>query len=51
MTYDFTWTEEQLNVILAGLGELPAKISLPIIIKIQQTAQEKMKENQKEKAR
>lgn len=30
---------DELNIILAGLGELPAKASLPLIQKIQDAAQ------------
>ena len=30
---------DELNIILAGLGELPAKASLPLIQKIQGAAQ------------
>lgn len=30
---------DELNIILAGLGELPAKASLPLIQKIQSAAQ------------
>lgn len=30
---------DELNIILAGLGELPAKASIPLIQKIQDAAQ------------
>jgi len=35
MNYGFTFTTEQVNLILLGLGELPAKQSLSLIQKIQ----------------
>ena len=38
-TWTLTFTTEELNVILAGLGELPAKVSIDIIKKIQSVAQ------------
>ena len=31
---------DELNIILAGLGELPAKASIPLIQKIQGAAQQ-----------
>ena len=33
---------EEVNLILAGLGELQAKVSLPTILKIQQQAKEQL---------
>ena len=38
----FEFTLEEVNMLLQGLGELPAKISLGLIQKIQHTAQEQM---------
>jgi len=38
MNYSFTFTMEQVNLILLGLGELPAKQSLNMIGYIQQEA-------------
>lgn len=35
----FEFSVNELNIILAGLGELPAKASLPLIQKIQGAAQ------------
>lgn len=35
----FEFNIDELNIILAGLGELPAKASLPLIQKIQGAAQ------------
>lgn len=35
----FEFSVNELNIILAGLGELPAKASLPLIQKIQDAAQ------------
>lgn len=38
----FTFTVEQVNVLLAGLGELPAKVSLDLIAKIRQEGKSQM---------
>lgn len=43
MKYDFT--ENELNVILAGLGELAAKHSIELIVKIKQEANRQYIEN------
>ena len=40
MNFDFTYDE--VNLILAGLGELPAKQSINMILKVQTTAQQQM---------
>ena len=40
MNYKFELTEDEANVVLAGLGELPAKVSLSVIQKIQAQAKE-----------
>ena len=32
-------TLEEVNIILNGLGELPAKVSMPVIQKLQEQAQ------------
>ena len=34
-----SFSTEELNIILAGLGELPAKVSIDVIKKIQSIAQ------------
>ncbi len=34
MKYTFTFTEQETNVILTALGELPAKVSLHLINRI-----------------
>ena len=39
---------DELNIILAGLGELPAKASLPLIQKIQGAAQNSDETNNSE---
>lgn len=36
----FEFSIDELNIILAGLGELPAKASIPLIQKIQGMAQQ-----------
>lgn len=36
-------TTDEVNIILAGLGELPAKHSINLLIKVQQQAQEQLK--------
>jgi hypothetical protein len=33
---EFTLSLDEVNVLLAGLGELPAKVSYPLIKKIEQ---------------
>ena len=40
MNYKFELTEDEANVVLSGLGELPAKVSLSVIQKIQAQAKE-----------
>lgn len=37
--FKFELTADEANVVLAGLSELPAKVSLALINKIQQQAQ------------
>jgi len=36
---DLSLTVEDINIILGGLGELPAKVSMKLIVKIQEQAQ------------
>jgi hypothetical protein len=38
MEFKFEFTEKELNLILTGLAELPAKISIEMILKIKQIA-------------
>lgn len=45
--FTFSLTEEESNIVLQGLGELPAKTSLSVINKIQQQAQEQFANSQK----
>jgi len=39
---NFNFTYDEVNLILAGLGELPAKQSINMILKVQTTAQQQM---------
>lgn len=39
-------TLEQINLVLTGLGELPARVSMELITNIQQQAQVQLKEQQ-----
>lgn len=41
-----TVTIEEANIILAGLGELPAKVSSQLITKVQQQGSEQVKTQQ-----
>lgn len=45
-TLKFEFTVEEVNVIFDGLGELPAKKSEGLRVKIYQTAQEQLKAQQ-----
>lgn len=45
MNYKFELTEDEANVVLAGLGELPAKASLSVIQKIQSQATEQLNQD------
>lgn len=38
MDFKFEFTEKEINLILTGLAELPAKISIEMILKIKQIA-------------
>jgi len=48
MKYKFEFTEEQANLILAALQELPYKMSNAIILEIQNQAQEQLKPKNEE---
>ena len=50
MTTTLELTLDEINIILAGLGELPAKQSINLIIKIQQQAQAQIKAKEDNKA-
>lgn len=39
MTIKFELTVDEVNLVFAGLGELPAKVSMNLIAKLQQQAQ------------
>jgi len=42
MEFTFTVTEQEANMIVAGLQELPAKLANPLTKKLQDQAQEQM---------
>jgi hypothetical protein len=42
MEFTFTVNEQEANMIVAGLQELPAKVANPLTQKLQQQAQEQM---------
>jgi hypothetical protein len=44
--FTITFTEEELNLILASLGELPAKTSMGLIARIHQQANAGVAANQ-----
>lgn len=39
---NFSFTEQEVNTILQALGEQPAKLTIGVILKIQQQAQMQM---------
>jgi hypothetical protein len=41
--FDFSFTEQEINLILSGLGKLPAEMSLKLILEIQKEASEQIK--------
>lgn len=43
----FKVTVEESNIILAGLQELPAKVSMPLILKLQAEGQKQFEEQNK----
>ena len=45
-TITLTLTPQDVNIILAGLLELPAKVSLDVIGRVKQQGDEQMKEPQ-----
>ena len=42
MEFTFKVTEQEANMIIAGLQELPAKVANPLTRKLQEQAQEQM---------
>lgn len=44
----FELTIEEANLIISGLQELPAKISMPLILKLQTEGQKQFEEQQKQ---
>ena len=46
MELNFNVTLEEANVIMAGLGELPAKVSAALITKLQQQAAPQIQQQQ-----
>jgi hypothetical protein len=49
MDFKFEFTEKEINIILAGLAELPAKVSMEMIIKLRNLAQTQLNEFEKTK--
>lgn len=47
-TITLTLTPQDVNIILAGLLELPAKVSLEVIGRVKQQGDKQMKETQPE---
>jgi hypothetical protein len=45
MNFNFTFTEQEINILLKGLGELPAKESINLILKIKQSCEIEIKNN------
>lgn len=48
MEFTFKITEQEANVILAGLQELPAKVANPLTRRLQEQAHEQMPKKEKE---
>lgn len=46
--YTFTLTEQEANIVLAGLQELPARISNPLTQKLQEQAKTQLEQVQAE---
>jgi hypothetical protein len=40
----FTLSEKEANLIISGLGELPAKVSMDLIMKLQSQARPQLQE-------
>ena len=50
MEFNIKVTEEQANVILAGLAELPLKVSMDLAMKFKQQCEEQIKAEKVEDA-
>lgn len=50
MEYTFTFTEQEANLILNAIQELPAKVANPLTQKIQQQAKEQAERFQPQEA-
>ena len=48
MEFNIKVTEEQANVILAGLSELPLKVSMEVAMKFKQQCEEQIKAAEEE---
>jgi hypothetical protein len=48
MTFKINLTEQEVNVVLAGLGELPAKHSIELIAKIKSDCESQIEETEVE---
>ena len=48
MKFNLELTEQEFNIILAGLGELPAKHSIELIAKIKTTCESQIEETEVE---
>ena len=46
MKFNLELTEQEVNVVLAGLGELPAKHSIELIGNIKQSCESQIEANQ-----
>jgi hypothetical protein len=49
MEFKFEFTEKEINLILTGLAELPAKMSMEMIMKLKNLAQAQLNEFEKTK--
>jgi hypothetical protein len=49
MEFKFEFTEKEINLILTGLAELPAKMSIEMILKIKQIAKVQIDEFEQSK--
>jgi hypothetical protein len=45
LNFDFSFTEQEINLILSGLGKLPAEISLKLILEIQKEASKQIEDS------
>jgi hypothetical protein len=48
MTFKINLTEQEVNLVLAGLGELPAKHSIELIAKIKSDCESQIEETEVE---